>query len=263
MFMLLRRVMEHVREQNWIAVWLDLFIVVIGVFIGIQVSNWNDQRQSKAELAASLENLAQEISNTATRREDQLQWQHRIIRGYQLMLDLLDGAALDDEERAEAYRALTVGYPPPDPSRYETLYELQSTGHLKDISSKELRGALGELLSRDRMGTDYYDYWATAVSAPPYSPDIVTFGQSENGASGVQTLIVTDVDLELARNNPAFRARINQMLEFYRVNARNDASGLRIDQIILEMLESAGYRPSGNWLEENRDRLTANPKDKN
>lgn len=45
--MLLRRVIEHVKTRNWTAVVLDFLIVVIGVFIGIQVSNWNDARSDK------------------------------------------------------------------------------------------------------------------------------------------------------------------------------------------------------------------------
>lgn len=43
--MLLRRIIEHVRTQNWTAVALDFFIVVVGVFIGTNVTNWNDARQ--------------------------------------------------------------------------------------------------------------------------------------------------------------------------------------------------------------------------
>lgn len=42
--MLLRRITEHVKAQNWTAVTLDFVIVVVGVFIGIQVSNWNEAR---------------------------------------------------------------------------------------------------------------------------------------------------------------------------------------------------------------------------
>lgn len=34
--MLLRRVLLHVRQQNWFAVLLDFVIVVVGVFIGVQ-----------------------------------------------------------------------------------------------------------------------------------------------------------------------------------------------------------------------------------
>ena len=35
--MLLRRVIEHVRDQNWTAIAIDFVIVVAGVFVGIQV----------------------------------------------------------------------------------------------------------------------------------------------------------------------------------------------------------------------------------
>ena len=45
--MLLRRVIEHVKAQNWTAVALDFVIVVIGVFIGIQVANRDAARQSR------------------------------------------------------------------------------------------------------------------------------------------------------------------------------------------------------------------------
>ena len=42
--MLLRRIADHVKAQNWTAVALDFVIVVVGVFIGIQVANWNEAR---------------------------------------------------------------------------------------------------------------------------------------------------------------------------------------------------------------------------
>lgn len=37
--MMLRRVIEHVKNQQWTAVGIDFVIVVIGDFVGIQVSN--------------------------------------------------------------------------------------------------------------------------------------------------------------------------------------------------------------------------------
>ena len=44
--MLLRRITDHVRAQNWTAIAINFVIVVVGVFIGIQVSNWNEDRQT-------------------------------------------------------------------------------------------------------------------------------------------------------------------------------------------------------------------------
>ena len=45
--MRLRRVIEHVRDQNWTAVGIDFFIVIVGVFVGIQVSDWNEDRETR------------------------------------------------------------------------------------------------------------------------------------------------------------------------------------------------------------------------
>ncbi|WP_026377522.1 hypothetical protein [Aestuariibacter salexigens] len=59
--MLLRRVMEHVRTQNWTAVFLDFIIVVVGVFIGIQVANWNEQRADNQRELTLLKALKVEL----------------------------------------------------------------------------------------------------------------------------------------------------------------------------------------------------------
>ncbi len=59
--MLLRRVIQHVKTQNWTAVALDFIIVVVGVFIGIQVANWNDARADNSRIERRLENLADDL----------------------------------------------------------------------------------------------------------------------------------------------------------------------------------------------------------
>ncbi|MEO1250924.1 MAG: hypothetical protein AAFW81_01100 [Pseudomonadota bacterium] len=59
--MLLRRMIEHVKTQNWTAVGLDFVIVVVGVFIGIQVSNWNDARANRGIVAAHLSEIAEDL----------------------------------------------------------------------------------------------------------------------------------------------------------------------------------------------------------
>ena len=42
--MVIRRIREHVADHNWFAVGVDLAIVIAGVFLGIQVDNWNEGR---------------------------------------------------------------------------------------------------------------------------------------------------------------------------------------------------------------------------
>ena len=45
--MLLRRITQHVKEQNWFAVFLDFFIVVAGILIAFQITNWNEAQADK------------------------------------------------------------------------------------------------------------------------------------------------------------------------------------------------------------------------
>ncbi len=59
--MLLRRVTKHVKDQNWFAVGIDFVIVVIGVFIGIQVANWNDAQGDRQRETATLQNIANDL----------------------------------------------------------------------------------------------------------------------------------------------------------------------------------------------------------
>ena len=47
--MFLRRVIENLRAQNWTAIAIEFAIVIVGVFIGTQVSNWNQGRLEKRD----------------------------------------------------------------------------------------------------------------------------------------------------------------------------------------------------------------------
>ena len=65
--MLLRRITQHVKEQNWTAIAIDFVIVVVGVFIGIQVSNWNEVRGFQEREIRLLQELRQEVALNAKR----------------------------------------------------------------------------------------------------------------------------------------------------------------------------------------------------
>ena len=42
--MLLRRLTNNLKEQNWTAIVIEFVLLVVGVFLGIQVANWNEER---------------------------------------------------------------------------------------------------------------------------------------------------------------------------------------------------------------------------
>ena len=41
---LLRRLATSLRHRDWASVGIELFVVAIGIFLGLQAANWNDDR---------------------------------------------------------------------------------------------------------------------------------------------------------------------------------------------------------------------------
>lgn len=60
--MLLRRVIEHVKTQNWTAIAIDFVIVVAGVFVGLQVQEWNAARGHRAAEIGYLNSMEEDVT---------------------------------------------------------------------------------------------------------------------------------------------------------------------------------------------------------
>lgn len=68
--MILRRLAEALKEQNWTSIWIEFVLLVAGVFLGIQVANWNEQRQLRVQERELLQRLKVEIrQNIASAQE--------------------------------------------------------------------------------------------------------------------------------------------------------------------------------------------------
>jgi hypothetical protein len=58
---LLRRFSEHIRSQNWLAAIIDFLVVVLGIFVALQVDNWNQNRIERIEEAGYVDRLLTEV----------------------------------------------------------------------------------------------------------------------------------------------------------------------------------------------------------
>lgn len=72
--MLLRRVIDHVRKQEWTAIAIDFVIVVIGVFMGIQLGNLNEEYADARTKAQLVERLKADLvgMKASFQRQDEL-----------------------------------------------------------------------------------------------------------------------------------------------------------------------------------------------
>lgn len=62
--MLLRRLVDALRAQNWTAIWIEFLLLVTGVFLGIQAANWNQARVDRARERLLLGDLRAEVAES-------------------------------------------------------------------------------------------------------------------------------------------------------------------------------------------------------
>jgi hypothetical protein len=59
--MIFKRAIAKLRAQDWTAISIELAIVILGVFIGTWVANWNQQRQARSQAGQMLLQLQPEL----------------------------------------------------------------------------------------------------------------------------------------------------------------------------------------------------------
>ncbi len=135
--MLLRSITEHVKNQNWFAVAIDFVIVVVGVFIGIQVANWNDERVRNRDSREFTARLTEDVRFEAWVYQSTIEYYDDVLANAERVVAVLEGhSELDDEALlVAAFRATQFTF---SPRARATFDELSSTGRLDLIKDKAL-----------------------------------------------------------------------------------------------------------------------------
>lgn len=141
--MILRRVIDHFRKQEWTAIALDLIIVVVGVFIGIQVSNWNAERQDRIQQGIVETRLRDDFRVLGQELDEAQAYSKRVSLSLDILHDtLVRGAARPQDDVAIKF-AIRRGYSHPTFIRHSPTYtELVANGRLDLVKDDGLRMAL-------------------------------------------------------------------------------------------------------------------------
>lgn len=169
--MILRRVIQHVKDQHWTAIWIDLVIVVVGVFIGIQVANWNAERETSKKSAVFTERLKADLRGEAWGYEYLILYNKDILANAERVLAAMDGEAemTDEQFVISAYRASQYKYNVRQRATYD---EMISTGSIGLIADQTLRKTAVEMytstlfdeISRDGQKSEYREIFRRSVS---------------------------------------------------------------------------------------------------
>jgi hypothetical protein len=141
--MLLRRTIKHLKDQDWSGVALEFMLVVLGIFVALQVNNWNEARKDRVDERQFLSRLHGDIllteELTGRVRDRRLQYLRSLIDASDVIFDRRERKILNQEEctavTASHYFNIAI-------SDLPSLGELMSTGRMAIIRDAELRTAL-------------------------------------------------------------------------------------------------------------------------
>ena len=214
--MILQRLATSIRKQDWVTVVIETLIVVFGVFIGLQVNNWNGERADRALERIYIERLTDDLSEDVRR----IDWLINIYETKQrLLLVLRDGpvsAALAGDPKEAALDLSYTEWKGISGPRRGTYDELIGSGNLSLVQDVVLRNVL----------SDYYSQYSrtTEIVAEPIGDYKRRFAESVPGDIAVENLELPDdptiarliAGLEMLTSDPGFEQAANAELYYGR-----------------------------------------------
>ncbi|MEM7276765.1 MAG: hypothetical protein AAF385_01460 [Pseudomonadota bacterium] len=199
--MLFRRISKHLADQNWVAVGIDFAIVVVGVFIGLQVANWNEARQDANDELATVSRLLGDFeTHEKVLMERSARAEQLALTSARLLAIVQSGQEPADRDSVKEliFSCLGTSFRVSPPSSYTELLE---SGALSKLRSQSLREALVRF-GQSKALWDYLDgeVWAQKSENSKFRQAMDVRISAEAFALGdysLQTSMIKDYNWEL------------------------------------------------------------------
>ena len=157
-YMILRRLVIALRKQDWFTVLIETLIVVFGVFIGLQVNNWNESRNERQQERGLLVRLHEDIVESLAGQSRDLAFLEQQLADQVVFLRVLDACAVDAGDAETVQRAVnTLGFINPPRFQRRTIDEMAAVGRLDIIRNESLKTRLAEIVAMVEWRAAGYD----------------------------------------------------------------------------------------------------------
>jgi len=223
--MILQKLADGIRQQNWFTVVLEIMIVVVGIFIGLRVDGWSELRQDRRDEQHYLNRLHDEILNAEKLSARLLD---RRISRQEVAADILDAVFVNVERNSlTALECQTVGalhFFNIVVSGLSAVDELTASGRMGILRDTELRAALGALKQthdatnmyiriQNGVANDLTHLYPQLISVEAYNDDDLQEIYSR-----------ATCDLPAMRQNPAFLNDLSNNADAYDAYIRDGVS---------------------------------------
>ena len=158
--MILRRLTTAFRKQDWFTVVIETLIVMFGVFLGLQVNNWNHARFERADARTVLERLERDFELQLTLTNRGIGQQVLVLEATSRLITGIRTGNLDEQTLNEDVALVDSVSTFPGPSA--AFQELVSTGRMRLIANGNLRDKLYEFDSSITFGREIFSGSFTA-----------------------------------------------------------------------------------------------------
>ncbi|MCC7095621.1 MAG: hypothetical protein IT472_00365 [Thermomonas sp.] len=143
--MILRGLARSLKEQNWTAIAIEFVLLVLGVFLGIQASNWNTSETERRQARDAMQRLQDDMQQSFELTGQSMIFMAGNARGADLVFDSLRSCHLAEQDR-DAFATGLYRLGKITPARFvrTTFDELRDSGRLDLIGDDKLRHALNE-----------------------------------------------------------------------------------------------------------------------
>ena len=141
--MIFRRFSRHIRNQNWFEIALDLIVVVVGIYIGLQADAFMSAQQDRDLEIEYLQRLIADMEESLIVQRELIDTLDEGIVTTDYIAEIRNQSVenIDVDRLIEGLN--DIGWVPAPNTNMVTVRELQSTGNITLIRDVAIRTAIG------------------------------------------------------------------------------------------------------------------------
>ena len=186
--MVIRRVMASIRNADYGALLLDIFVVVLGILLALAADRWNQDRLDAVETARIVARLKSDTARNLSMFDRELPAMESGLRDIKALYRALHAGTMQGEDPAQIEAAMArIDVVPSYPLVFAAYEELVATGRLRQLDDPVLVDLLGNQRAQYEAAQAVVGYWRDIIQGPQHALEkhvdyfYTTDGMNEDG----------------------------------------------------------------------------------
>lgn len=197
--MILRRLSQSLKQQSWMAIVIELVIVVLGVFIGIQAQQWQVGWEDQRLERVYLERIQSDIDLSIQTNELNISRLESYSNGQALVVESLRRCELAEEKKGAFATGISdIAKVGPSVFALSTMDEMLAAGHCSLIRSSGIRDGLNGLARDAKYQSNLFAAIYTQLASATFTTSQRTLRTYPIHKSPLDTATWSEMEIDFA-----------------------------------------------------------------